>query len=164
MGVEDNMQKRYDYCPNCMQKTQEGINNCIGCGFDIIGYEEKEHLIKPGTMLKEKYMIGRVIGEGGFGVTYKGWDTILQTYVAIKEYFPQFLAHRSSDTTDIIPTTSQKETYEKGLKRYLEEAQNLSKFYQLSGIVSVKDFFYENSTGYIVMEFIDGVNLRQYLE
>ena len=163
-NLEDNMQKRYDYCPNCMQATEENVNICRGCGFDIEKYEEKEHLIAPCTMLKDKYMIGKVIGEGGFGVTYKGWDTILQTYVAIKEYFPQFLSHRSKHNTDIIPTTTQKETYEKGLKRYLEEAQNLSKFYQLSGIVSVKDFFYENGTGYIVMEYIDGVNLKEYLD
>ena len=140
------------------------VNICGGCGFDINSYEEKEHLIKPCSTLKDKYVIGKVIGEGGFGVTYKGWDTILQTYVAIKEYFPQFLSHRVADGTDIVPTATQKETYEKGLKRYLEEAQNLSKFYQLSGIVSVKDFFYENGTGYIVMEYIDGVNLKQYLD
>ncbi len=140
------------------------VNICGGCGFDINSYEEKEHLIKPCSTLKDKYVIGKVIGEGGFGVTYKGWDTILQTYVAIKEYFPQFLSHRVADDTDIVPTATQKETYQKGLKRYLEEAQNLSKFYQLSGIVSVRDFFYENGTGYIVMEYIDGVNLKQFLD
>lgn len=143
---------------------EDNVNICRGCGLDVNSYEEKEHLIKPCTMLKDKYVIGKVIGEGGFGVTYKGWDTILQTYVAIKEYFPQFLSHRVADGTDIVPTATQKETYQKGLKRYLEEAQNLSKFYQLSGIVSVKDFFYENGTGYIVMEYIDGVNLKQYLD
>lgn len=155
---------RYQYCPNCLQAMEGNVNICGGCGFDINSYEEKEHLIKPCSTLKDKYVIGKVIGEGGFGVTYKGWDTILQTYVAIKEYFPQFLSHRVADGTDIVPTATQKETYEKGLKRYLEEAQNLSKFYQLSGIVSVKDFFYENGTGYIVMEYIDGVNLKQYLD
>ncbi len=143
---------------------EDNVNICRGCGLDVNSYEEKEHLIKPCTMLKDKYVIGKVIGEGGFGVTYKGWDTILQTYVAIKEYFPQFLSHRVTAGTDIVPTATQKETYQKGLKRYLEEAQNLSKFYQLSGIVSVKDFFYENGTGYIVMEYIDGVNLKQYLD
>lgn len=155
---------RYQYCPNCLQAMEGNVNICGGCGFDINSYEEKEHLIKPCSTLKDKYVIGKVIGEGGFGVTYKGWDTILQTYVAIKEYFPQFLSHRVADDTDIVPTATQKETYQKGLKRYLEEAQNLSKFYQLSGIVSVRDFFYENGTGYIVMEYIDGVNLKQFLD
>ncbi len=155
---------RYQYCPNCLQAMEDNMNICSGCGFDVHSYEEKEHLIKPCSKLRDRYVIGKVIGEGGFGVTYKGWDTILQTYVAIKEYFPQFLSHRTAGSTEIVPTTAQAETYQKGLKRYLEEAQNLSKFYQLSGIVSVKDFFYENGTGYIVMEYIDGVNLKQYLE
>lgn len=159
------MQKRYDYCPNCMQATSDNERFCSGCGFDIEGYEEKEQALKPCTMLKDKYMVGKVIGVGGFGVTYLGWDTVLQTYVAIKVYFPQFFAYRTSEITQsqIVPTDAKKEPYEKGLKRYLEEAQNLSKFYQLPGIVSVKDFFYENGTGYIVMEYIDGINLKQYL-
>lgn len=159
------MQKRYEYCPNCMGAIDDGERFCSGCGFDIEGYEEKDQTLKPCTMLKDKYMLGKVIGIGGFGITYLGWDTVLQTYVAIKEYFPQFFAFRSFEdaTTQVVPTVSKKEPYEKGLKRYLEEAQNLSKFYQLPGIVSVKDFFYENGTGYIVMEFIDGINLKQFL-
>ena len=100
-------------------------------------------------------MIGRVIGMGGFGITYIGWDLNLQTYIAIKEYYPESFAQRDAMTTTIVSTLdSKKEIYDKGLKRYVEEARNLSKFYQLQGIVSVKDFFYENGTGYIVMEYI----------
>lgn len=68
---------RYNYCPNCMQALQEGTKVCKGCGFDFIRYEVKEHIIKPCTILKNKYMIGKVIGEGGFGITYKGWDMVL---------------------------------------------------------------------------------------
>lgn len=159
------MQNRYDRCPNCMQALPNGDDVCPYCGFGVSDYEEKSTCLKPFTVLQNKYMIGRVIGIGGFGITYIGWDLNLQTYIAIKEYFPGSLASRDTTTTvtQVLPNESSKDVYEKGLKRYVEEAQNLSKFYQLQGIVSVKDFFYENATGYIVMEYINGINLKEYL-
>ncbi len=159
------MQNRYDRCPNCMQALPNGDDVCPYCGFGVSAYEEKATCLKPFTVLQNKYMIGRVIGIGGFGITYIGWDLNLQTYIAIKEYFPGSLASRDTSTTvtQVLPNESSKDVYEKGLKRYVEEAQNLSKFYQLQGIVSVKDFFYENATGYIVMEYINGINLKEYL-
>lgn len=159
------MQSRYDRCPNCMQALPNGDDVCPYCGFGVSAYEEKSTCLKPFTVLQNKYMIGRVIGVGGFGITYIGWDLNLQTYIAIKEYFPGSLASRDTTTsvTQVLPNESSKDVYDKGLKRYVEEAQNLSKFYQLQGIVSVKDFFYENGTGYIVMEYINGINLKEYL-
>lgn len=161
------MQMRYDHCPNCMQALQANEDTCPYCGFEIGKYEEKTTCLRPFTVLQNKYMLGRVIGVGGFGITYIGWDLNLQTYIAIKEYFPESLASRDTSgengTTQVFPHDAQKDIYDKGLKRYVEEAQNLSKFYQLQGIVSVKDFFYENSTGYIVMEYINGINLKEYL-
>ena len=159
------MQRKYDKCPNCMQALGQGEDVCPYCGFDVSGYEEKPNCLRPFTVLQGKYMIGRVIGMGGFGITYIGWDLNLQTYIAIKEYYPESFAQRDTTTTTIVSTIdSRKEIYDKGLKRYVEEARNLSKFYQLQGIVSVKDFFYENGTGYIVMEYINGVDLKHYLK
>lgn len=159
------MQNRYDKCPNCMQALGQGEDTCPYCGFDVSGYEEKPNCLRPFTVLQGKYMIGRVIGMGGFGITYIGWDLNLQTYIAIKEYFPESFAHRDTMATTTVTTNENKqEIYDKGLKRYVEEARNLSKFYQLQGIVSVKDFFYENGTGYIVMEYINGVDLKHYLK
>ena len=159
------MQDRYDRCPNCMQGLPAMDDVCPYCGFGVSAYEEKPNCLKPFTVLQNKYMLGRVIGVGGFGITYIGWDLNLQTYIAIKEYYPDSLASRdiSHSFTQVIPNDSTKDVYDKGLKRYVEEAQNLSKFYQLQGIVSVKDFFYENGTGYIVMEYINGINLKEYL-
>lgn len=159
------MQNRYDKCPNCMQALGQGEDTCPYCGFDVNGYEEKTNCLRPFTVLQGKYMIGRVIGMGGFGITYIGWDLNLQTYIAIKEYFPESFAHRDTMATTTVTTNENKqEIYDKGLKRYVEEARNLSKFYRLQGIVSVKDFFYENGTGYIVMEYINGVDLKHYLK
>ncbi|MDE6024752.1 MAG: serine/threonine protein kinase [Lachnospiraceae bacterium] len=159
------MQTRYDRCPNCMQALQENEDICSYCGFDINGYEERANCLKPFTVLENKYMLGRVIGVGGFGITYIGWDLNLQTYIAIKEYFPDSIAGRdAAKSKEVIPNETSREIYNKGLKRYVEEAQNISKFYQLQGIVSVKDFFYENGTAYIVMEYINGINLKEYLK
>lgn len=162
------MQQKYDRCPNCMKALPSHDDVCPACKFDVAGYEEKANCLKPFTVLQNKYMIGRVIGVGGFGITYIGWDLNLQTYIAIKEYFPDSFASRDASNangaTQVIANESKIEVYNKGLKRYVEEAQNLSRFYQLQGIVSVKDFFYENGTGYIVMEYINGINLKQYLK
>ena len=159
------MQTRYDRCPNCMQALQNGEDTCPYCGFDISGYEERANCLKPFTVLENKYMLGRVLGVGGFGITYIGWDLNLQTYIAIKEYFPESLAGRDgNENQTVVPNETSREVYDKGLKRYVEEAQNISKFYQLQGIVSVKDFFYANGTAYIVMEYINGVNLKDYLK
>lgn len=160
------MQQRYDRCPNCMKSLTNGDDVCPHCGFGVSTYKEIGHELKPFTVLQNKYVIGRVIGVGGFGITYIGWDTVLQTYVAIKEYYPESFATRTGghSETQVTPNESTQVSYDKGLKRYLEEAQNLSKFYQLQGIVSVKDFFYANGTGYMVMEYIDGIDLKQYLK
>ncbi len=159
------MQNKYDRCPNCMQQLSSGEDVCPYCGFNVAEYESKAICLKPFTVLQNKYMIGRVIGIGGFGITYIGWDLNLQTYIAIKEYYPDSYASRDNGETQtmVLPNVNKKDIYDKGLKRYVEEAQNLSKFYQLQGIVSVKDFFYENGTGYIVMEYINGINLKEYL-
>lgn len=162
------MQRIYDRCPNCMQALSSQDKVCPYCDYDIAGYDEKPTCLRPFTVLQNKYMLGRVIGVGGFGITYIGWDLNLQTYIAIKEYFPESLAGRDTQSdnagNEVIPHEAEREVYDKGLRRYVEEARNLSKFYQLQGIVSVKDFFYENGTGYIVMEYINGINLKEYLK
>ena len=160
------MQSKYERCPNCMQLLNGNSDTCPHCSFSISNYEEISNGLKPFTILQNKYMVGRAIGVGGFGITYIGWDLNLQMYIAIKEYFPESLAWRDSSVslTEVMPNTSKKDVYDKGLKRYVEEARNISRFYDLQGIVSVKDFFYENGTGYIVMEYINGVTLKEYLK
>ena len=118
-----------------------------------------------GSILNRKYVIAQGIGEGGFGITYVARDSILDTRVAIKEYYPMGMAFRNVDTggtrIEIIP--GMEEQFELGLQRYVNEAKILSELFNLPGIVCVKDFFYENNTAYIVMEYIDGISLKEYL-
>lgn len=141
---------------------------CPYCGFSFTNYEQHNWTLRPGTILAKKYYLGRVLGEGGFGITYIAWDINLSVAVAIKEYYPSGMASRdvaSITGNTVISNKGEGETYyAEGLKRYVREATVLSGLFKLPGIVSVKDFFYENSTAYIVMEYIDGISLKEYLK
>ena len=151
-------------CPNCMRKLS-APDACPRCGFDAAGYDPPAHQIKPGSILNGKYLVGRSLGEGGFGITYIGFDLNLELCVAIKEYYPNGLVMRQASVSmSVTPLTgTQGEQYGKGLERFVQEARSLAKFHDLVGIVSVKDFFRENGTAYIVMEYIEGETLKQYL-
>lgn len=118
-------------------------------------------------MLNGKYRVESVLGEGGFGITYLAVDTFMNEAVAIKEYFPSLFVTRDTTfgiSSQITVITGENEIdYEKGLTRFEKEVANLAKFQSVSGIVSVKSFFKENNTGYMVMEYIDGITLKSYL-
>lgn len=129
---------------------------------------DSTRIIKSGTILNGKYEIEAVLGEGGFGITYRAKDTTLNEIVAIKEYFPSALGTRDTTaegSTNEITVISSADTaaFEKGLLRFENEAANLARFNKEPGIVSVKNFFKENNTGYMVMEYIDGITLKEYL-
>ncbi len=159
------MSKNYDRCPNCMNPYDGSGQPCPYCGQDVMGYVEPKNCLPPFTILQNKYMIGRVLGQGGFGITYIGYDMNLATYVAIKEYYPESISTRGlADNLTMVTSQSNKEgIYNKNLDRFVGEARNLSKFYGLPGIVSVRNFFYENGTAYIVMDYVAGDNLKKYL-
>lgn len=154
-------------CMGCMSIIDEEQNCCPYCGYQLTGGEQNGKALKPGTILNEKYTVGKVLGEGGFGITYLGWDSIFNTKIAIKEYYPNGMVIRdvtlTKSTLQLVSGTEQK-NFEDGLERYVNEARMLSKFSNLPGIVSVKDFFYANGTAYIVMEYIDGISLKEYLK
>ena len=124
------------------------------------------HQLPPGVMLRGRYRLGQVLGEGGFGITYEGHDTELELKVAVKEYYPSGFATREvTSSTTVQPFTGQQgDYYEKGLHGFIGEARRLAKLSSLPGIAAVRDFFRENGTAYIVMEFIDGQTFKQYLQ
>lgn len=155
-----------DYlCPGCMAVLDEPDLPCPLCGFDKNTYSPSPRSLRPFTKLNGKYMVGKVIGEGGFGITYIGFNLDTDLPVAIKEYFPAELATRDTlqGNTINIFSGEAKDLYREGLEKYLREARNLTMFSDLTGIVTVKDFFYENDTAYIIMEYINGITLKQHL-
>lgn len=136
---------------------------------------EKENWLLEETLLHEKYQIKKVLGQGGFGITYLAYDQTLQQNVAIKEYFPVKIVRRLgntlregqgeyelSATAMVYPQNGQEEKYLNGMKNFLEEAQVLFGKFDVEGLATVKDYFEENGTAYIVMEYLSGPTLQEY--
>lgn len=154
------------YCKHCVMQIPDNIEICPLCS-GVQNIETPVHCLSSGTELHSKYILGKVIGEGGFGITYVGRDKILDIKVAIKEYFPGGYVNRTvTVSNEVVPSTSsdRREFFEKGKENFLREARILAKFSAESGIVSVRDFFEENNTAYIVMEYLDGETLESYLK
>ncbi len=152
------------YCNNCMNEIKEGTF-CTECMNDN-NCESMPHHLRPGTILNRKYIVGKAIGEGGFGITYIGRDTTLDIKIAIKEYYPNGYVNRNHQQSSelFVTTQKQKEFFEKGKDRFLLEARSIAKFNQEKGIVDVRDYFEENGTAYIIMEYLDGVTLADYVK
>lgn len=120
--------------------------------------------LKPGVILKERYKIEEVIGAGGFGITYRAWDPLLQSYVAIKEYYPSGIATRSADSSKVcVPVGQEQREYHRGRIRFLKEAQDVARFQSEPNVVSIYDYLEENDTAYMVMEYLHGCTLKQYI-
>lgn len=116
--------------------------------------------LKQGTFLQGgKYKIEKVLGQGGFGITYLATQDILERKVAIKEFFFKEFCEREEWTNTItLGTQANKTTVEKFLKKFIKEAQTISALHH-PNIVQIHDIFRENNTAYYVMEYIDGNSL-----
>ena len=138
------------FCPHCGAVTQP---------------ERVAHHISPGTVLINKYIVGNSLGEGGFGITYIGRDLNLDIRVAIKEYYPVGFASRNNTVNNEITPSSEKQQafFHKGKERFLQEARSLARFSKEKGVVLVRDFFEACGTAYIVMEYLEGITLQEYL-
>lgn len=149
-------------CYGCFnEKENPGV--CPHCGFDE--NEEQPYLALPlGTILNGRYMLGKVLGVGGFGITYLGYDLTLEITVAVKEYMPSSLVTRSADRYTVTLTGRVEDDYLYGMERFLDEAKILAKLHNTPNIVSVQNYFKENKTAYFVMEYVDGMSLKSYLK
>ncbi|MEN6391453.1 MAG: serine/threonine-protein kinase [Syntrophomonas sp.] len=150
-------------CPGCFsEKTSD--ETCPYCGFRVGIQPNSPFYLPAQTILRGKYLLGRVLGQGGFGVTYLGWDLDLGIKLAIKEYLPREFAGRSTGEMSITPYSGQAGNFfAKGLERFLDEAKTLARLEGHPNIVSVRDFFRENGTAYLVMNYLEGMTLKEYL-
>lgn len=152
-------------CYHCMKEKGDAVY-CPHCGKKAIE-NTSLHYLPAGTVIGGRYLLGYVLGEGGFGITYIGLDRTLDVPVAIKEYYPFGYANRTNTVGNAVSANSGTDNavfYEKGKTRFLNEAKILARFRKEPGIVGVSDFLEENNTAYIVMEYLDGIDLRQYLK
>ena len=148
-------------CYGCFAEKEPGLP-CPRCGF--CENDQQPYLALPlGTILNGRYLVGKVLGMGGFGITYLGYDLTLEIKVAIKEYMPSALATRHPDHYSVALTGRVEADYQYGMERFLEEAKILAKLQNTPYIVSVQNYFQENGTAYFVMEYVDGMSLKAYL-
>ncbi len=152
-------------CMGCMNDYDDSFEVCPHCGY-IYGTDSNEsYHLQPSTIIGKRYIIGKVLGYGGFGVTYLGWDAILEQKVAIKEYFPnEFCTRVHGEEKITVYSGGKKEQYEAGMEKFLSESKCLSKLIEVEGIVKIQDCFEENNTAYIIMEYLEGKTLKELLE
>lgn len=153
------------YCIYCMEEIS--TDKCPHCGKVQSEHRCKEHVLPPGTMLSDRYLLGDTLGEGGFGITYIAFDTLKSEKVAVKEYFPVGMVTRStahSSSVTIISSDKHEDMVKKGKKDIDREAQILSAFKNEPGIVTIKNRFSLNNTVYLVTEYLGRLTLKTYLE
>ena len=152
-------------CVSCMEEI-EGYP-CPHCGFDANAQPQPEYALPRNTILCGKYLVGKVLGQGGFGITYAGWDLALEMKVAIKEYYPAGQVVRQSSMGSKLQwsgTTQSESARKAGMESFLKEARKMARVDRVPQVVRVRDTFYENDTAYIVMDFVEGETLKAHLE
>lgn len=149
-------------CARCFSPTDKD-NICKRCGFS----NEYEQLQRSGsralplmTVLKERYLLGQVLGEGGFGITYVAYDMATQRRVAVKEYFPTEICRRNA-RGELSPVRNP-DSYRRGVQHFYDEAQTLQKLQRCPSVVNVEGFFKENNTAYLVMELLEGESVKSF--
>lgn len=158
-------------CRGCMHLMNPLQRICPMCGYDNEKEEKRSNRCLPEhTILKGKYLLGRVLGEGGFGITYIALDLQKEQTVAIKEFFPVGLVSRNgqgtgkkAETVLIMPGEAGLH-YREGLRKFAQESRTLTHVRELPGIVTARDFFFENETAYLVMDYIAGQSLKEYMD
>lgn len=150
-------------CIFCMEELVNGSDKCPSCGKSPWEYQWQSKFLSPGTILKDKYIVGIALGNGGYGITYIAFDTVLQQRVAIKEFFPDKICSRSEDL-NVILSDNDIETFTAGKAKFKDEAALIFGSFDVPGICNIKDYFEENNTAYIVEEYLPGGTLADALK
>ena len=150
-------------CMGCMTDTNAAAV-CPFCAYAYDAPAESFVQLAPRTIANRKYVLGKVLGQGGFGITYLAYDLETSQKLAIKEYFPSIISTRSHDRLTVTPISSKSsKDLEYGLQKFYEEGQALLRFKDHPNVVTMVEFFYANGTGYIVMHYIKGQTFKEHL-
>lgn len=152
-----------DFDRLCLKCLSPAVVNgrCTRCGAAVGFIQEPAFALPAGTILSGNFLIGGVLGFGGFGITYLGLDLTTQRKVAIKEFMPANIVSRTPGQRYV--TAKNKETFEYGLNRFYDEAKTVYKYRHHPNIIHVYKLFRENKTGYYVMEYLEGDDFRSFL-
>ncbi len=156
-------------CVHCMGKLdRDGLKVCPYCGRnpDPAFLEQASYCMRPMTILRGRYLVGKSLGHGGFGITYIGLDLSLDIRVAVKECFPDSLVTRDSNDSNTVrwsTSLSGVNTSEQNCESFLREARKMARIKDISGVVRVLETFVENNTAYIIMDFVDGMTVKDML-
>ncbi len=152
-------------CFNCFRPRDGETGPCPHCGYAPVADQGKYPFALPhGSILAGQFITGRVLGQGGFGITYLARDNKLNVKVAIKEFLPDSMAVRSVGDHQVTVYTGQREeNFRYGMDRFLDEARVLAKFQGNPNIVGVRSYFEENGTAYFVMDYIEGESFKAYI-
>ena len=150
-------------CWKCFGEYDEG-SVCPHCGYDAAAQEGKyPHALKPGSVLGGRYIVGRVLGQGGFGITYAAQDYDSKELVAIKEYLPEQYATRIDGIRVGVYSAQHENDFVYGKENFLAEAKTLSQFNGIENICDIYSYFEENGTAYFAMEYVEGTGLDKYM-
>lgn len=158
------MNRQIVYCPNCFELCSPQETHCKVCGYSL-NVTPDEGTLSVGDDLHGNYTVGRVLGTGGFGITYLCMDRRYSRICAIKEYFPGEWVKRMPQSKRVVLADSKyRENYRHGMDVFLNEAKILYGLRDNNVVVNVSDFFQENQTAYLVMEYIEGESLAQHIQ
>lgn len=153
------------FCMGCMNEIDDNISICSHCGYRVGTPRAEEHFLDPETILQGRYIVGRALGHGGFGITYIGYDALLNRRVAIKEYFYRQCVTREAGTNRVkVYTGDAAWQFQQGLDCFIAEARRLAGFTGIQEIADIYDCVLENGTGYIIMEYVPGKDVRTILQ
>lgn len=151
-------------CESCFSVLQ-GEETCPCCGFNKAEFTPDVTVLPMGTKLNDKIVVGSVMGKGGFGITYLGYDLRMDKVIAIKEYCPNGISYRVHSGNELAVTDPKSaEIFEQGAQKFYSEAEMVSQFNGNPNIMGVYDYFRANNTVYLIMEYLSGITLKSYIK
>lgn len=161
--MQNDTRNKNTICPNCFN-TLKWSGFCPYCNTHQSQIKNPANALGVKTVVNNRYLIGRVLGAGGFGITYMGWDLVKLRKVTVKEFYPRGYTKRLMlPANHVSPKSGFEPNFRHWLSAFIKEAQLLARIKNLHGVIKMKDFFLLNNTAYIVADYMDGYSLREYI-